>query len=590
MKLRLFFSTLLCSLLFASASQAQSVGLIGSATPGGWDADTNMVQSPDSAFLWSLVIDLIPGATKFRQDDAWTVNWGAADFPIGIGTQNGPDIPVPAAGQYTVTFNSNTGAYKFAYTSDIGIIGNATPGGWNDDTNMYYDPLDSNQYFITLRLVQGEAKFRANDAWTINWGAADFPSGIGVQDGPNIPIPAVGKYLIKFNKTTGAYSFEEILEFGKISLIGSGTPGGWDTDTELAKDGGDPNLWKANITLVDGEAKFRANDAWTLSWGDTLFPAGIGILNGPNIPVTAGTYQVTFNTETYEYNFLPLVYYSTVGIIGDATPGGWDNDTDLTPDPLDPAVWRLRVTLTTGEAKFRAENDWAVNWGAGDFPSGIATENGANIPIPAGEYKVTFNSTTGVYTFEELIVFSAVGLIGPATPIGTWDSDVDMTKDATDEAVWFIPSITLSAGEAKFRAEDAWAVNWGSVSFPAGIGTQDGPNIPITAGTYSIRLNTATGEYAFGAPTSTLDLLSASTIRIAPNPVRDQLNIQISAKELQGDVQVIIFNSLGARVLTQNLNIQDVANIDVAQLVPGNYFVHLANDKFMVGKPIVVVK
>ena len=590
MKLRLLFSTLLCSLLFAGVSQAQSVGLIGSATPNGWDADTNMVQSLDSIHLWSLQVDLVVGEAKFRQDDAWDVNWGAADFPAGIGLQNGSNIPIPAAGEYTITFNSLTGAYTFDYTSDIGIIGSATPSGWDDDTNMYYDPLDSNQYFITLNLVMGEAKFRANDAWDINWGAPDFPNGIGVQNGANIPVSTAGKYFITFNKSTGAYSFEEVLEFAAIGLIGSATPGGWDTDTDLTKDGSDPNLWKGNITLTDGEVKFRANDAWTLSWGDTLFPSGIGILNGPNIPATAGDYQVTFNTETYEYNFLPVVIYSSLGIIGNATPGGWDNDTDLERDATDPSLWRLRVVLTDGEAKFRANDDWAVNWGAGDFPAGVGTFDGANIPVTAGEYRITFNSITGAYSFEELMVFSTVGLIGPATPLASWDTDVDMIRNPEDESLWVISSIDLTDGEAKFRAEDAWDVNWGAAEFPTAVGTQNGPNIPITAGTYRVTLNSATGEYSFGAVSSTTDLLSPNSVRIAPNPVRDLLNMEVSAAELQGNVRVIIYNSVGARVLSQELNVQGRVSIPVGHLVAGNYFVHLANDKYVVGKAMVIVK
>jgi hypothetical protein len=84
--------------------------------------------------------------------------------------------------------------------------------------------------------------------------------------------------------------------------------------------------------------------------------------------------------------------------------------------------------------------------------------------------------------------------------------------------------------------------------------------------------------------------LTSNSINIAPNPVKDVLNIQISAEELKGDAHIIIFNSLGAQVLSQNLTIQDVASVNVAQLVPGNYFVHLSNGKFMVGKCIVVVK
>ncbi|MBC7773879.1 MAG: SusF/SusE family outer membrane protein [Phycisphaerae bacterium] len=590
MKLRLLFSALFCSLLFAGIGQAQSIGLIGSSTANGWNSDTNMIQNVDSAHLWSLKLNLIVGAVKFRQDDAWDINWGSKDFPSGIGTQGGVDIPIPAAGEWTVNFNSLTGAYSFAYTSDIGIIGDATPGGWADDTKMYYDPLDSTHYFITLNLIQGEAKFRANSAWDINWGAIDFPSGVGTLGGPNIPIPATGKYLIHFHKTSGEYSFEEVLEFATIGLIGSGTPGDWTTDTDLTKDSGDPNLWKGTITLTDGEAKFRANDAWAISWGDTLFPSGIGILNGPNIPVVAGKYVVTFNTQTYAYNFAPLVIYSTIGIIGNATPGDWLTDTDMNQDPVDSSIWRLRLIMTDGEAKFRANDDWAVNWGAGDFPTGIATEGGANIPITAGEYKITFNSFTGEYSFELLQIYGVVGLVGTATPNASWEMDVDLTKDLADESFWYINSIDMSAGEAKFRAEHAWAVNWGAVTFPTGVGTQNGPNIPITAGTYRATLNSATGEYAFGDPSSTIDLLRSNSVVIAPNPVKGMMNIQISAEELQGKLKVIIFNSQGAQVLTQNLNVQNQASIDVKNLVPGHYFVHIANDKFAVGKQVVIVK
>jgi hypothetical protein len=589
MQLRVLFSFLFCAILFSGFSQV-SVGIIGSATPGGWDTDTDMVQSPDSAHLWSIVLNLVQGEAKFRQDNAWDINWGATGYPTGIGTQGGPNIPIPAPGEFTVTFNSITGAYSFSVRSDIGIIGNATPGGWNDDTNMFQDQADTNHYFITLVLSAGEAKFRQNDAWTVNWGAVDFPSGIGTLNGPNIPIANPSKYLIDFNKSTGAYSFTEIAEYTAIGIIGSATPGLWDTDTDLTKVAGSPNLWRVNLVLNNGEAKFRANDAWTYNWGDTLFPIGIGIAGGGNIPVDSGEYQITFNTETFEYQFLLIGNYQTVGIIGSATPGGWGASTALDQDPADKSIWKKRLILIDGEAKFRADNDWTVNWGGAAFPTGIAEQDGANIPVPAGEYKITFNSTTGEYNFELLVIFGAVGIIGPATPIGTWDADVDMTKDAVDESFWSIASIDLTDGEAKFRAEDAWTVNWGIAQFPTGVGTQDGPNIPIVAGTYRVTLNSASGEYAFGEPSSTIDLLKSNSVSIAPNPAKDVLNIQITAAELKGDAHIILFDMQGRRVLEQNITLGNSTTINVSRLNAGSYLLHIANGKYMVGKNVVIVK
>lgn len=90
-----------------------------------------------------------------------------------------------------------------------------------------------------------------------------------------------------------------------------------------------------------------------------------------------------------------------IGIIGDATPGGWETDTDLTRSESDPNVWTIEgLTLLSGEAKFRANDSWTTNWGADSFPTGVGTQDGPNIPVEAGIFTVTFNSSTGEYSFE----------------------------------------------------------------------------------------------------------------------------------------------------------------------------------------------
>jgi GH18 family chitinase len=60
-----------------------------------------------------------------------------------------------------------------------------------------------------------------------------------------------------------------------------------------------------NFTLAnDSEVKFAADNDWANNWGATAFPFGQGELNGPNIPVAAGTYDVYFNDITGDYNFI----------------------------------------------------------------------------------------------------------------------------------------------------------------------------------------------------------------------------------------------------------------------------------------------
>ena len=94
---------------------------------------------------------------------------------------------------------------SYAQFPAVGIIGSAVPPyDWSVDIPM--QTMDGNIYAGLVTCVAGEAKFRQDAAWTINWGAATFPAGLGVQDGANIPVPA-GTYLVVFDRTTGAYNF-----------------------------------------------------------------------------------------------------------------------------------------------------------------------------------------------------------------------------------------------------------------------------------------------------------------------------------------------------------------------------------------------
>src|SRR5688572_15291320 len=290
----------------------------------------------------------------------------------------------------------------------VGIIGDATPGGWDKDSDLRLadaTKVDKETWTTIIYLLGGKkVKFRASDGWDDNWGATAFPEGTGTAGGPDIPVPTSGYYKVVFNSETGAYTFtaQTTPEYKTIGIIGNGTAGGWDADTDLTKDALDPHVWTGTVTLTDGEAKFRAENDWASNWGAGAYPSGVGIGNGPNIPVKAGTYSVRFNDATGEYAFMPTnrsTPYLKLGIIGSATSGGWDSDTDFTSNATNPFLWSKIVTLSDGESKFRADDGWDVNWGASDFPGGISTAGGPNIPTKNGTYVVTFNTGTGEYYF-----------------------------------------------------------------------------------------------------------------------------------------------------------------------------------------------
>ncbi len=377
----------------------------------------------------------------------------------------------------------------------IGIIGSATPDGWNSDVDM--PEVSPGVYELVIVLTDGEAKFRADNDWAVNWGAGSFPSGTGVQDGPNIPVPA-GTWRVRFEFPSGIYSFTPAITFASntSNLYLLGTFNNFQGDEykfNLVAD----NTWELKEILMKPGQLFKfAEDPFFMgrNWGDNPPADGKADEFGANITFAApegeAYYKCTFNDKTRLYKF-EFVKYNTISIIGSATPGGWDTDTDL--DNLGNGNFGATIDLVDGEAKFRAGHDWSVNWGAGDFPTGVGTQNGPNIPVPAGKYKVTFTPATGAYKFELDAGIQSVGIIGSATP-GSWDTETPMRPngDGTYSLV-----IGLKGGEAKFRANNAWDVNWGAADFPTGTGVQNGANIPVAQGLYLVNFNPATGAYSF---------------------------------------------------------------------------------------------
>mgnify|MGYP002778191912 CR=1 FL=1 len=124
----------------------------------------------------------------------------------------------------------------------------------------------------------------------------------------NLPV---GSYVLRVvardtrgNETVALKRFQVIEDYVSISIIGSATPGGWDSDTNMTRDAGNPILWKINdLVLTAGAAKFRANGNWTVNWGATGFPTGTGTQDGPDIPIIAGTYDIELNVITGQYRF-----------------------------------------------------------------------------------------------------------------------------------------------------------------------------------------------------------------------------------------------------------------------------------------------
>ena len=94
--------------------------------------------------------------------------------------------------------------------------------------------------------------------------------------------------------------------------------------------------------------------------------------------------------------------YDHIMISGDFN--GWGTDTMMNPvttvEGVVNHVWYYDLDATGGDttAKFLYDG-WSPNWGATAFPFGWGTNNGANIPVAAGNYRVIFNDIDGYYHF-----------------------------------------------------------------------------------------------------------------------------------------------------------------------------------------------
>jgi len=173
---------------------ATTWGVIGSASPKSWDDETPLAYNP-STRTWQGVMHLTAAEIKFRANHNWDFNYGSStkDAKLNAG---GDNIAVSTESDYAISLDlSHPNAYTYA-ANRWGVIGDATPGGWDNDTNMTWDAT-TKVFTVTVNLKSaGSFKFRANDGWDINYGGNLDALSPG---GANIGVPSDGNYTITFD-------------------------------------------------------------------------------------------------------------------------------------------------------------------------------------------------------------------------------------------------------------------------------------------------------------------------------------------------------------------------------------------------------
>ena len=147
---------------------------------------------------------------------------------------------------------------------------------------------------------------------------------------------------------------------------------------------------------------------------------------------------------------------------------------------------------------------WDDQWGMGS-DTYVKNDGGSgNITMPAdGYYRIRLNTATDQLVIEPIEgtvgVYEMISMPGDYQGWNTGENVMSPMSTNVENHDWYLMKVTYDDTALKFAADNAWDVNWGAAVFPYGIGQQNGPNIPIKAGTYNVFFNDILGAYNFVA-------------------------------------------------------------------------------------------
>ncbi len=187
--------------------------------------------------------------------------------------------------------------------------------------------------------------------------------------------------------------------------------------------------------------------------------------------------------------------YNSWGLIGDATSGGWDSDIDMEFDEST-RLWTVVTSLSSGEFKFRANDDWTISYGGDDSNSGALVAGGSNLKVTqSSPYIVTMDLThAGKYQYsleETTIELSSAFMTLPGSYQG-WSPEADDCYKVVSEARDFKYTGAYyfeSGTEFKFYDSGSWMgvvgdVQWDESHSSCSFAIGDGQNVVVDESAY----------------------------------------------------------------------------------------------------------
>ena len=233
--------------------------------------------------------------------------------------------------------------------------------------------------------------------------------------------------------------------------------------------------------------------------------------------IRADKYRLTFDMLNRTFEFEPIIelgtpdlWYLVGSCIGN---GSWGNAPDalgtalipMYPSPEDYSILNYVGYFPAGQGfkLIHTPGSWDQQWGMTD---GVLVKNdggSGNIEVAEdGYYQITYDMEYDAVTITKYTgnvgVYAAMGVPGDYNDWLPGATLMNPMSSAVENHDWVKKDVTYANDtDLKFAADGSWAVNWGAVGFPVGLGTQGGANIHVVAGTYDVIFNDILGSYYF---------------------------------------------------------------------------------------------
>ena len=294
------------------------------------------------------------------------------------------------------------------------MLGEVNGNGWDATSPVWMNKISDGVYQLKVTTEKDKNYFKFYEGSKFESGVWDvINSGVmgcekdGSEDASGtiyytgdswgspqtMVIAGTGTWIITLDMNNLTYSV------GKPILYMAGDANGWNQIDYLS--GEDGVHFTGFMQLNQNGFKFCTQQ----NWDGTNYGGAFFAQENDNIIMkeTEGYYKVDVDLSAKEYT---LTLIKSIGIIGSASPNGWDSDVDMTYVPYnketkEPGYWEAKdITLTSGAIKFRANDDRAINWGG---TADALTQGGADMNVEEGTYDIKLYAWANGYAKCELI-------------------------------------------------------------------------------------------------------------------------------------------------------------------------------------------